>query len=60
MTISFVSAGEKISGIVSGPESLQGMRENLERVLQFMAGKKIRMHQIRHDNINIDGPVERL
>ena len=31
---------------MSQPESLQGMRENLERVLQFMAAKKIRMHQI--------------
>ena len=40
------SAGEKIAGILYQPESLQGMRENLERVLQFMASKKIRMHQI--------------
>ena len=42
----FVSAGEKLTGIIYQPESLQGMRENLERILQFMAGKKIRMHQI--------------
>ena len=40
------AAGEKIAGIQYQPESLQGMRENLERVLQFMAGKKIRMHAI--------------
>ena len=42
----FVAAGEQIAGIVYQPESLQGMRENLERVLQFMASKKIRMHSI--------------
>jgi len=41
-----IISGEKIAGIVAQPESLQGMRENLERVLQFMAAKKIRMHQI--------------
>ena len=44
--IFIVSAGEQIAGIIYQPESLQGMRENLERVLQFMASKKIRMHQI--------------
>ena len=42
----FLAAGEQIAGIVYQPESLQGMRENLERVLQFMASKKIRMHAI--------------
>ena len=42
----FFSAGEKIAGIIQQPESLQGMRENLDRVLQFMASKKVRMHQI--------------
>ena len=35
-----------MAGIIYQPESLQGMRENLERILQFMASKKIRMHQI--------------
>ena len=45
-TCFFVSAGEKIAGIIQQPESLQGMRENLDRVLQFMASKKVRMHQI--------------
>ena len=44
--IYFISAGEKIAGIIQQPESLQGMRENLDRVLQFMASKKVRMHQI--------------
>ena len=41
-----ISAGEEIAGVEYGPESLQGMRENLERVLQFMAHKRIRMHSI--------------
>jgi hypothetical protein len=41
-----VAAGEEIAGIEYGPESLQGMRENLERVLQFMAHKRIRMHSL--------------
>merc|ERR1719150_3258709 len=41
-----IISGEQIAGIVYQPESLQGMRENLERVLQFMASKKIRMHSI--------------
>merc|ERR1719266_2764723 len=41
-----IISGEQIAGIVYQPESLQGMRENLERVLQFMASKKIRMHAI--------------
>ncbi len=33
-------------GIEYNPESLQGMRENLERILKFMTTKRIRMHQI--------------
>ena len=41
-----ILAGEKIAGIQYAPESLQGMRENIERILQFMAAKRIRMHQI--------------
>merc|ERR1719210_704258 len=41
-----IISGEQIAGIVYQPESLQGMRENLERVLQFMASKKIRMPSI--------------
>lgn len=47
----FVSAGEKIAGIAYSPESLQGMRENLERILQFMSAKRIRMHQISSKEI---------
>ena len=45
------SAGEKISGIQYNPESIHGMRENLERILQFMATKRIRMHQITSKEI---------
>merc|ERR1712227_1112865 len=41
-----IISGEKIAGIRYAPESLQGMRENIERILQFMAAKRIRMHQI--------------
>lgn len=45
------TAGDKITGIQYNPESLQGMRENLERILKFMAMKKIRMHQISSKEI---------
>ena len=45
------AAGEKIAGIAYNPESLQGMRENLERILQFMSAKRIRMHQISSKEI---------
>jgi hypothetical protein len=44
-------AGEKIAGIEYNPESLQGMRDNLDRVLQFMAGKRIRMHHLTSNEI---------
>lgn len=39
------SAGEKLNGIQVNPRSQQEMRENVEKVLQFVASKKIRMHQ---------------
>ena len=51
MNLLFIPAGEKIAGIIYQPESLQGMRENLDRILQFMASKKIRMHQITSKEI---------
>ena len=51
MNFLFITAGEKIAGIIYQPESLQGMRENLDRILQFMASKKIRMHQITSKEI---------
>ena len=50
-TFPLYSAGEKISGIQYNPESIHGMRENLERILQFMAAKRIRMHQITSKEI---------
>ncbi len=51
MKILFFLAGEKIAGIEYNPESLQGMRDNLDRVLQFMAAKRIRMHHITSKEI---------
>lgn len=38
-------AGEKLNGVQVNPTSQQEMRENVEKVLQFVASKKIRMHQ---------------
>ncbi len=35
-----------MTGIQYNPESLQGMRENLERILKFMVTKRIKMHPI--------------
>ncbi|XP_071746404.1 dixin isoform X2 [Lepeophtheirus salmonis] len=46
-----IISGEKIAGIQYNPESLQGMRENLDRILQFMHSKRIRMHQITSKEI---------
>lgn len=46
-----IISGDEIAGIIYQPESLQGMRENLERVLHFMSSKKIRMHQITSKEI---------
>ncbi|XP_037079850.1 uncharacterized protein LOC119100808 [Pollicipes pollicipes] len=41
-----IVSGEKIVGIHRLPETAQMMRENVERVLQFMAAKRIRMHHV--------------
>ncbi|XP_007627431.1 dixin isoform X6 [Cricetulus griseus] len=38
-------AGEKLSGVQLSPSNQQEMKNNVERVLQFVASKKIRMHQ---------------
>ncbi len=46
-----IISSEKIAGIQYRPESLQGMRENIERILQFMASKRIKMHQITSKEI---------
>ncbi|XP_051053391.1 dixin isoform X3 [Phodopus roborovskii] len=37
--------GEKLSGVQLSPSNQQEMKNNVERVLQFVASKKIRMHQ---------------
>uniref|UniRef100_A0A8C2VVU5 Dixin n=1 Tax=Chinchilla lanigera TaxID=34839 RepID=A0A8C2VVU5_CHILA len=41
----FKAAGEKLSGVQLSPSNQQEMRNNVEKVLQFVASKKIRMHQ---------------
>ena len=38
-------AGEKLTGVQLSPSNQQEMKSNVERVLQFVASKKIRMHQ---------------
>ncbi|EGW03816.1 dixin isoform X3 [Cricetulus griseus] len=40
-----IVAGEKLSGVQLSPSNQQEMKNNVERVLQFVASKKIRMHQ---------------
>ncbi|XP_028720741.1 dixin isoform X3 [Peromyscus leucopus] len=37
--------GEKLSGVQLSPSNQQEMKNNVEKVLQFVASKKIRMHQ---------------
>uniref|UniRef100_A0A8C0WJB0 Dixin n=1 Tax=Castor canadensis TaxID=51338 RepID=A0A8C0WJB0_CASCN len=43
--MSFKAAGEKLSGVQLSPSNQQEMKNNVEKVLQFVASKKIRMHQ---------------
>ncbi|XP_050178966.1 dixin isoform X3 [Myiozetetes cayanensis] len=52
-----IVAGEKLSGIEANPTSQQQMRENVEKVLQFVASKKIRMHQTSAKDI-VDGNLK--
>ncbi|KAM3922666.1 dixin isoform 4-T4 [Leptodactylus fuscus] len=40
-----IVAGEKLNGVHWDPSSTQEMKDNVEKVLQFVASKKIRMHQ---------------
>uniref|UniRef100_UPI00398E585A dixin isoform X7 n=1 Tax=Pristiophorus japonicus TaxID=55135 RepID=UPI00398E585A len=40
-----IVAGEQLSDICFNPSSHQEMKDNVEKVLQFVASKKIRMHQ---------------
>uniref|UniRef100_A0A8C6RRT6 Dixin n=1 Tax=Nannospalax galili TaxID=1026970 RepID=A0A8C6RRT6_NANGA len=41
----FKAAGEKLSGVQLSPSNQQEMKSNVEKVLQFVTSKKIRMHQ---------------
>ncbi|KFP50280.1 Dixin, partial [Cathartes aura] len=50
-------AGENLNGIQVNPTSQQEMRENVEKVLQFVASKKIRMHQTSAKDI-VDGNLK--
>ncbi|XP_053125217.1 dixin isoform X2 [Hemicordylus capensis] len=52
-----IVAGEKLSGVQVSPTSQQEMRENVEKVLQFVASKKIRMHQTSAKDI-VDGNLK--
>ncbi|XP_027755484.1 dixin isoform X1 [Empidonax traillii] len=52
-----IVAGEKLSGIEANPTSQQEMRDNVEKVLQFVASKKIRMHQTSAKDI-VDGNLK--
>ncbi|KAK2532770.1 Dixdc1 [Columba guinea] len=49
-----IVAGEKLNGIRVNPTSQQEMRENVEKVLQFVASKKIRMHQTSAKGVRQD------
>ncbi|XP_037010872.1 dixin isoform X2 [Artibeus jamaicensis] len=40
-----IVAGEKLNGVHLSPRNQQEMKNNVEKVLQFVASKKIRMHQ---------------
>ncbi|XP_053307673.1 dixin isoform X2 [Spea bombifrons] len=52
-----IVAGEKLDGIHQQPSSTQEMRENVEKVLQFVSSKKIRMHQTSAKDI-VDGNLK--
>ncbi|XP_054032117.1 dixin [Dryobates pubescens] len=52
-----IVAGEKLNGIQVNPTSQQEMRENVEKVLQFVASRKIRMHQTSAKDI-VDGNLK--
>nr|XP_056716214.1 dixin-like [Euleptes europaea] len=52
-----IVAGERLSGVQVSPTSQQEMKENVEKVLQFVASKKIRMHQTSAKDI-VDGNLK--
>ncbi|OCT56301.1 hypothetical protein XELAEV_18000301mg [Xenopus laevis] len=52
-----IVAGENVSGIHHQPNCVQERRDNVEKVLQFVASKKIRMHQTSAKDI-VDGNLK--
>ncbi|XP_024304511.1 dixin isoform X3 [Homo sapiens] len=52
-----IVAGEKLSGVQLSPGNQQEMKNNVEKVLQFVASKKIRMHQTSAKDI-VDGNLK--
>ncbi|XP_054296222.1 dixin isoform X1 [Pongo pygmaeus] len=52
-----IVAGEKLSGVQLSPSNQQEMKNNVEKVLQFVASKKIRMHQTSAKDI-VDGNLK--
>ncbi|XP_069934187.1 dixin isoform X4 [Oryctolagus cuniculus] len=52
-----IVAGEKLSGVQLSPSNQQEMKSNVEKVLQFVASKKIRMHQTSAKDI-VDGNLK--
>ncbi|XP_041373247.1 dixin-like isoform X2 [Gigantopelta aegis] len=46
-----VVAGEKLAGFHESPSNQSEMKENIERVIQFMATNRIRMHHISAKDI---------
>ncbi|WAR04660.1 DIXC1-like protein [Mya arenaria] len=52
-----VIAGEDIAGVHDVPSTYAEMKENVERILHFMAAKKIRMHHIMAKDI-VDGNLK--
>ncbi|XP_074832816.1 dixin isoform X2 [Carettochelys insculpta] len=56
-TLIEIVAGEKLYGIQVSPTSQLEMRENVEKVLQFVTSKKIRMHQTSAKDI-VDGNLK--
>ncbi|XP_052285903.1 dixin-like isoform X2 [Dreissena polymorpha] len=52
-----VIAGETIAGVHDVPSTYAEMKENVERILQFMSSKKIRMHHIMAKDI-VDGNLK--
>lgn len=52
-----IVASEKLAGVNYEPSSVQEMKDNVERVLQFMAQRRIRMHHTTAKDI-VDGNLK--